>query len=236
MTAGYLRAASRYSFPTPPLTMPIRSGLALCALALTLAACDSSADEPELSANSFVLSLQGDGVPNGVVNRSQAYSGSFVNDVEGQSFAILLGADPETGSAADAAQPFLAFVRQGARPSAGSYALPSLFGTGAEFDEDAFVGFYVDPSQLMIPEDGADDPTFDLAGFYLTTGGTLTITESSATRLIGSFSGTARPFSFQTGQASGASIRFEGRFHAVPSDDFDGGLVSGTTPFDDDEF
>lgn len=203
--------------------------LALCAFALTLSACDST-EEPALADNSFVLSIQGDGVVNGSANRSQAYSGSFVNDGESQSFAILLGADPATEDVTSTIQPFLAFVRQGARPAVGSYVLPSLGSFEDEPDGESFVGLYVDPSQFVMPDEGSE--SFDIDGFYFTTGGTLTISESSATRLVGSFAGTARQFSFMTGQFRGTPIQFEGRFSAVPSSGFsEGGLISGPGSF-----
>lgn len=204
--------------------MALRTSLVLCAL-LALSACDSSDSETSLAANSYVLTVQGDGVASGSVTRSQAYSGSFVDDSDSQSFAILLGADPTTDDVESAVQPFLAFIREGGRPAVGTYAFPSTVSFETEPAAGTFAGLYVDPSQFMLPEEG--DDSFEIGGFYFTTGGALTITESSATRLVGSFSGTVRPFNFMTGQVQGGSIQFEGRFNAVPSDGFgDGSLIS----------
>ena len=128
--------------------MPRLSRLALAALLLPLAACDSGDDDDDdgLAPNTFTLSVGGAAA----VTRPDAYNGTFTNDDGQNQFTILLGGEPgEAGGVDEVERPLVALVSfEGRRPEAGRYSLPDLLGLEEPPSDDAFLGIYIDPDQV----------------------------------------------------------------------------------------
>lgn len=182
--------------------------LALVALVLPLAACDSG-DEGALAPNTFTLSVDG----SAAVTRPDAYEGTFINEEGEQTFTLLLGAEPDQEDMT-ADLPIVQFARRGGQPSTGRYVLPDLNDLTVEPSRDAFLTLYLEPA-LLDPEN-----PFSFTGISAATSGTLTVEESNAERISGTYSATVRQIDILAGGFTGSPVQSEGAFNAVFSDDF----------------
>ena len=199
---------------------PIARSVVLAALALSVAACDS-ADEDRLEADTFTLRVDG--------GETRTYRGSAFfseDEVEGEElFGLLLGAaggglEVEAGDG-----PYVAFMRPGSAPRAGAYSFVDVFdtdGLGFPLGTDAFVGVYLDPSQLDIDPDGLGST----GGLFYVRSGTLTFDRVEAGDAVeGHFEVSAQgftfvgfdpdgPFSDISIEPVGGPVRVEGAFNA----------------------
>lgn len=203
-------------------TMRAPRPVLLLALAASLGACDSAADDG-LDANAFTIRV-GDGE---VETRRGAYFGEYVSEATGRpTFAILLGTDP-IASALALEAPAVGFVRDGAEMAVGTHALVGVNPSG-EPPEGEFVGFYFDPAEYVRGESPLR------SGFYFTGGGSVRLDEIAGGRVRGSFSMDA--VEYEDGATAGLApssvgITVTGEFHAVRSEAFgDEGALLGRRP------
>lgn len=120
-------------------------------------------------------------------------------DTGDQGWAAFLGRGEDQGDAADA----VFFVRLGARPAQGTYALEDIAdGTGVETGE--FAGFVAL---------GLGSQTVQFSGFSLS--GTLTITSSSPDRVAGTFDFQASGFDPTQNPPAEQVVSVSGTFDAV---------------------
>ncbi len=204
--------------------MTLRLGLALCALVLTFAACDSG-EESDLAAASFTLQV--DGGPLRTYAQAAYFNEATTEDGQ-TAFGVLLGGE---GS------PTAAFVRLGTTPAAGSYRVADTFEQEA-LDVSAFQGFYIDPDQLP------DEPDFfDFTGFFYARSGSVTLDRVERGETVqGEYAITVQAIRVEgfdpedprggtpTFEPTGEPVQLTGAFNASFDADLFGGVEIPDTP------
>lgn len=173
----------------------LTNGLVVFVL-LFLAGCDSgnNEEEPQDLIGSFNVTISG--AVNETLEGNGAAFGAATDPQTGLTgFGLTIGA---TTSATTATS--LSFVRRADRPGEGSYTLIN-YTTGLDLDDvesDIFIGTL----------------SLGAAGAYFSQGGTLTITESTNSRLEGSFDFTA----VSALPGSTDEVTIQGTFNAIGAD------------------
>lgn len=166
--------------------------LALTCLLLTFSACDSNdPEEPEDIVGSFEIQVTG-----AITQTITGIQAGFGSATDARTGITGFGMTLTSGGAAAQG---LTFSRKGARPGNGSHNIIN-FGLDTEIDtinDDDLIGVF---------SAGTD--------VFYSTGGTLSITSSSATRLEGTLTMTARSILPQ----STAEVSITGSFTAVGAD------------------
>lgn len=167
--------------------------LALTVLAVGTLACDdgTSTEEEEVFAGSFSATVTGDFQAS---YEGEGFFGESTDPETGETVWIVYLISDGESSQADAA---LYFVRYAARPGPGTYDLDDAG------DENFGAG---DMSAMLIGS------TEDSSLFVHSTGGSLTITESSSGRVEGTFSIDAAGVVLTGGEQSEVTVTIAGEF------------------------
>ncbi|PEN11462.1 hypothetical protein CRI94_15630 [Longibacter salinarum] len=141
--------------------------LAMCAVPLLLfVGCDSSGSNDDVSVEpSYSLSVTGNSVNTTFTGAARWGNGS--TDASNEAMAVNFSSDDGTG------QGFL--IRGAARPETGTVSVRNIDGQNDNLTSSSDFSFYY--------VNGQSDTSIQ----YLSTGGTITITESTENRLAGSF-------------------------------------------------
>lgn len=192
------------------------SAFLLLAIAFTfsLSACDSGGsneedddDISEVDDGEAAVSIDGD--PSGSFD-GYAYFFDVVDEEEGEPYFGLMLNNTDSETPGQSGQ-FIWIARQSSRPSSGQYDFATIDEETTDLQSDQFVAV-----ALSIVEE--DNTT----AYYLSHGGTLTITSSSDDRVAGSFSIEASGFQFnsETQENEEVDVTLEGTFDANPADTF----------------